>query len=196
MHTNVMYVACNEGSRWISKTFLKRAPCRRERGYADAHISSGTVQLPSKRGGKPRYTRMQVLLVPLLDLYPVKMNTPQNPPSLFSCESGCTLTSCTSHARRGRDGFPNKGEEREKKNKIQHAGYICKFCELGHTTVPYGIRAQGHAVGTNQRGKGPPIATVRNTPHAQGRKSKTRQLVSRRGGNSKNRNFEQAAKKK
>ena len=141
---------------------------------------------------------MQVLLVPLLDFYPVKMNAPQNQPSLLSCESGCTLSSCTSHARRGRDGFPNKGEEREKekKNAIQHAGYICKFCEFGHTTVPYGIGAQGHAVGTNQRGKGPPIATVRNTPHAHGRKGKTRQLVSRRGGNSKKRNFERTERGK
>ena len=66
--------------------------------------------------------------------------------------------------------FQIKG--RREKNKKQHAGYICKFCEFGHTTVPYGIGAQGHAVGTNQRGKGPPIATVMNTPHAQGRKSK------------------------
>ena len=92
--------------------------------------------------------------------------------------------------------FQIKGRREKKKNEIQHAGYICKFCELGHTTVPYGIRAQGHAVGTNQRGKGPPIATVRNTPHAQGRKGKTRQLVSRRGGNPKNRNFEQTERRK
>ena len=84
-------------------------------------ISTGTVQLPSKWGGRPRSTHMQVLLVLLLDLYPVKMDTSQNPPSLFFCESGCTLTSSASHARRGRDGFPNKGEER-KENKIQHAG--------------------------------------------------------------------------
>ena len=40
-----------------------------------------------------------------------------------------------------------------KKDIKQHAGYICKLCEFGHTTVPYGIGAQGHAVGTNQRGK-------------------------------------------
>ena len=111
-----------------------------------------------------------MLLVLLLDLYPVKMNTSQNPPSLFFCESGCTLTSCTSHAMRSRNRFPDKVEG--EKNKKQHAGYICKFCEFGHTTVPYGIGAQGHAVGTNQRGKGPPIATVMNTPHAHGRKSK------------------------
>ena len=45
--------------------------------------------------------------------------------------------------------------EKEKKNTIQHAGYICKFCELGHTAVPYGVRAQGHAAGTNQREKTP-----------------------------------------
>ena len=46
------------------------------------------------------------------------------------------------------------------------------MCEFGHTTVPYGIGARGHAVGTNQRGKGPSIATVMSTPHAQGQKSK------------------------
>ena len=69
------------------------------------------------------------------------------------------------------------------KNKKQHAGYICKFCEFGHTTVPYGIGAQGHAVGTNQRGKGPPIATVMNTPHAQGRKSKNQTADEPQGRN-------------
>ena len=67
---------------------------------------------------------MQVLLVLLLDLYPVKMNTSQNPPSLFFCESGCTLTSCTSHARRGRNGFPNKGEERKKKQNTACKVYM------------------------------------------------------------------------
>ena len=50
--------------------------------------------------------------------------------------------------------------------------YICKLCEYSHATVPYGIGAQGHAVGTNQRGKGPPIATGMSTPHAQGQESK------------------------
>ena len=70
--------------------------------------------------------------------------------------------------------FQIKGrrEKKRKKNAIQHAGYICKFCELGHTAVPYGVRAQGHAAGTNQREKDPQIATRRNTPHAQGRKTK------------------------
>ena len=113
---------------------------------------------------------MQLLLLLLLDLYPVKMNTSRNPPSLLFCESGCTLTSSTSHSRRIRNGLPNKGEGT--KNKKRHARYIRKFCEFGHATVPYGIGAQGHAVGTNQRGKGPPIATVMSTPHAQERKSK------------------------
>ena len=81
-------------------------------------------------------------------------------------------------------------------NKKQHAGYICKFCEFGHTTVPYGIGAQGHAVGTNQRGKGPPIATVMSTPHAQGRKSKNQTTGEPQGRKLQKRNFEQTERRK
>ena len=36
-------------------------------------------------------------------------------------------SSCTSHARRGRDGFPNKGEEREKKTKYSMQGIYVSF---------------------------------------------------------------------
>ena len=63
---------------------------------------------------------MQVLLLLLLDLYPVKMNTSQNPPSLLFCERGCTLTS----VRRIQEGvemdFQIKGrEEKKTKNSMQ-----------------------------------------------------------------------------
>ena len=67
--------------------------------------------------------------------------------------------------------------------------------ELGHTTVPYGVKAQGHAAGTNQREKNPQIATKEERTTCTGTENKTSQLVSRRGGNSENRNFEQAEKK-
>ena len=40
--------------------------------------------------------------------------------------------------------------------------------ELGHTMVPRGVRAQGHAGGTNQREKTLRLLLRRNTPHAQG----------------------------
>ena len=111
------------------------------------------------------------------------MNTSQNPPSLLSYGSGCTLTSCylTSDSRRIRNGIPNKGEGT--KNKKRHARYIRKFCEFGHATVPYGIGTQGHAVGTNQRGKGP--SDCYSDEHTTCTGTKGQKLVSRMGGNFK-----------
>ena len=64
---------------------------------------------------------MQLLLLLLLDLYPVKMNTSQNPPSLLFCESGCTLTSCTSHSK-GSKWTSKKGEGVKKKTKNSMQG--------------------------------------------------------------------------
>ena len=110
---------------------------------------------------------MQLLLLLLLDLYPVKMNTSRNPPSLLFCESGYTLTTCTSHSKGSKWTSKKKGG-----GKKQHAGYICKFCELGHTAVPYGVKAQGHAAGTNQREKTLRLLLWRDSPHAQGLKTK------------------------
>ena len=107
------------------------------------------------------------------------MNTSQNPPSLLSYGSGCTLTSCylTSDSRRIRNGIPNKGEGT--KNKYRG------FCELNHATVPYGIGTQGHAVGTNQRGKGP--SDCYSDEHTTCTGTKGQKLVSRMGGNFKKR---------
>ena len=124
---------------------------------------------------------MKLVSLPLLYFYPVKMNTSRNPPSLLFCGSGCTLTSSTSYSRRIRNGLPNKGEGT--KNKKRHAKYIRKFCEFGHATVPYGIGTQGHAVGTNQRGKGP--SDCYSDEHTTCTGTKGQKLVSRKGGNFK-----------
>ena len=40
--------------------------------------------------------------------------------------------------------------------------------DLRRTTVPYGVKAQGHAAGTNQREKARRLLQGRNTLHAQG----------------------------
>ena len=90
--------------------------------------------------------------------------------------------------------FQIKGRREKKKRNTACRVYMQIF-ELGHTTVPYGVKAQGHAAGTNQREKNPQIATKEERTTCTGTENKTSQLVSRRGGNSKNRNFEQAEKK-
>ena len=67
--------------------------------------------------------------------------------------------------------FQIKGR-REKKTHNTACRVYMQIFELGHTTVPYGVKAQGHAAGTNQREKTLRLLLRRNAPHAQGLKAK------------------------
>ena len=71
---------------------------------------------------------------------------------------------------------------KERKQKTN----IGRFCEHKHATVPYGIGIQGHAVGTNQRGKGP--FDCYGDEHTTCTGTKGQKQVSRMGGNFKKRN--------
>ena len=70
-------------------------------------------------------------------------------------------------------------KEREQKTNIG------RFCKLNHATIPYDIGTQGHAVGTNQRGKGP--SDCYSDEHTTCTGTKGQKLVSRMGGNFKKR---------
>ena len=72
--------------------------------------------------------------------------------------------------------FQIKGRK-EKKTVIKITQYSMQVIyeqifELGRTTVPYGVKAQGHAAGTNQREKTLRLLLGRNALHAQGQKAK------------------------
>ena len=71
--------------------------------------------------------------------------------------------------------FQIKGRKEKTVIKITQysmQGIYEQIFELGHTTVPYGAKAQGHAAGTNQREKTLRLLLRRNAPHAQGLKTK------------------------